>query len=227
MTEPEIVAIVLAGGASSRFGADKLAAALDGRPLLHHALEAVAGVTERIVVVIAPVAPAPSVPEALASRVVIARDATAYGGPLAGLAAGLAALDAGPAVQDAPAGDEAPHTTGAAAGPGAVVLVVGGDMPSLVPAVLRLLVETLAADPSLAAMTLAASAPAPLPMALRPGAARAAIDAILGSTAGRRSLRALLDAVPAASVAPETWRPLDPAGATLRDVDTPDDLVRD
>jgi molybdopterin-guanine dinucleotide biosynthesis protein A len=212
---PDVVAIVLAGGASSRFGSDKLAAPLDGRPLLHHALEAVAAVAGRIVVVIAPEAPAPSVPEALAARVVVARDAAAHGGPLAGLATGLAA--------DATAGGDGARRTAGAEGPARLALVVGGDMPTLVPAVLRLLVDRLAADPSRAAMTLATSRPAPLPMAVRPAAARAAIEAILAS-GGRRSLLALLEAVPSAAAPGDDWRRLDPTAATLRDIDTPADL---
>lgn len=212
MTSPDIVAIVLAGGASSRFGSDKLAASLDGRPLVHHALEAVGAVAGSIVIVIAPEAPIPSAPDGLASRVVIARDVAAHGGPLAGLAAGLAAtLEAG-------------TTAWRTAGWDGVVLVVGGDMPSLVPAVLRLLATTLAADPSLVVMTLAASGPAPLPMAVRADAARTAIDAILAS-GGRRSLLALVDAVPSATLAADDWRVLDPPGATLRDVDAPADLA--
>lgn len=222
-SSPDVVAIVLAGGAASRFGSDKLATDLDGRPLLHHALEAVAAVADRIVVVIAPEAPFPSVPEGLARRVVFARDAAAHGGPLAGLAAGLAAIDT-------PVREEAPHISGPEAGSagsvgpvGPVALVVGGDMPSLVPAVLRLLADTLASGPSLAAMTLAAPGPAPLPMAVRPDAARTAIDAILAS-GGRRSLLSLLDAVPSATLLGDRWRPLDPSGATLRDIDTLADL---
>ncbi|HEY5434908.1 MAG TPA: NTP transferase domain-containing protein [Candidatus Limnocylindrales bacterium] len=214
---PDVVAIVLAGGAASRFGSDKLATDLDGRPLLHHALEAVAAVADRIVVVIAPEAPLPSVPEGFARRVVFARDAAAHGGPLAGLGAGLAAIDT-------PVREDASHISGPEAGGfGPVALVLGGDMPSLVPAVLRLLAETLASDPSLAAMTLAAPGPAPLPMAVSPDAVRTAIDAILAS-GGRRSLLALLDAVPSATLPGDRWRPLDPSAATLRDIDTPADL---
>jgi molybdopterin-guanine dinucleotide biosynthesis protein A len=205
MTAPDIVAIVLAGGASSRFGSDKLTAELEGRPLLHHAVEAVAAVAGSIVVVIAPEAPAPPIPAALASSVVVARDATAHGGPLAGLAAGLAAIDT-------PVRDEAPR----------IALVVGGDMPRLVPAVLRLLTERLAAEDDLAAMTLAASRLAPLPLALRSVPARAAVAACLAD--GGRSLRALLRSVPS-SIVPETdWRVLDPEGRSLFDVDTPADL---
>lgn len=242
MTSPKIVAVVLAGGASSRFGSDKLAASLDGRPLLHHALEAVGAVVDRIVVVIAPEAPVPSIPDGLASRVVVARDTAAHAGPLAGMGVGLATLLA---TADTPVRDEAPHITGVGATDGVtagmtagatagrddgwddgwdgVVLVVGGDMPTLVPAVLRLLATTLAEDPSLAVMTLAASDPAPLPMAVRPNAARAAIDAILAS-GGRRSLLALLEVLPSATLPADAWRPLDPTAATLRDVDTPGDL---
>lgn len=224
MTSPDVVAVVLAGGASSRFGSDKLAARYDGRPLLHHALGAVGAVADRIVVVIAPEAPLPPVPEVLAGRVVFARDAAALGGPLAGMAAGLAAIVEGIAALDAPVPDAAPRSSGATEGRNEIVLVVGGDMPALVPAVLRLLAEALAADRSLAAMTLAASAPTPLPMAVRAGAALTAIDAILVS-GGRRSLLALVDAVPSATLPADAWRALDPAGVTLRDVDAPSDLA--
>lgn len=217
MSTPGVDAIVLAGGASSRFGSDKLAASLDGRPLLHHALEAVGVVADRIIVVIGPETPSPSVPQELAARVVFARDAAAHGGPLAGLAAGLAAAVT-------PAGDEAPRIIGTRSGRDTrIALVVGGDMPALVPAVLRLLVERLAAEPALAAMTLAAARPAPLPAAVRPDVVRAAVDAILDS-GGRRSLLAPLGIVPSATLAAEEWRALDPEGDTLRDIDTPADL---
>lgn len=201
MTRPDTVAIVLAGGASSRFGGDKLAAELDGAPLLHHALRAVATVADEIVLVLAPGADVPAPPGELGSRVRVARDAEAYGGPLAGLAAGLGL------VPDAP-----PR----------IVLVVAGDMPRLVPAVLRALADHLAAEPGVAAMTLAASEMAPLPLALRPQLVRRALAANLA--AGRRSLRSLLASVRLASVAAATWRALDPAGETLRDVDTTADL---
>jgi molybdopterin-guanine dinucleotide biosynthesis protein A len=198
-----VVGIVLAGGASRRFGSDKLAAELDGRPLLHHALAAVAEVAGSVVVVIGPGAPVPPLPPALAARIAIARDASLHGGPLAGLGAGLSARG----VADA-----------------GVAIVVGGDMPALVPGVLRLLVGRLAADPALVAVTLAAPHVAPLPMAVRPGPARDAIDTTLASPAGARSLRTLLDLVPSIRIAEADWRPLDADGVTLRDVDEPDDL---
>jgi len=202
MSRADVVAIVLAGGASSRFGSDKMAARLDGRPLLHHALEAVAEVARRIIVVMAPGAAEPIVPSAVAGQVQIARDSVAHAGPLAGLAAGLAAVR-----------DEPPR----------IVLVVGGDMPALVPGVLRLLLDSLTANSNLAAMTLAASPPPPLPMAARPTGISDAIAACL--VGDRRSLRALLDAVPSAPVPEASWRALDPGARTLADVDRPDDLL--
>lgn len=216
MIAADVVAIVLAGGASSRFGSDKLAVELDGRPLLHHALGSVSAVAGSIVIVVAPDAPAPPVPAALAGRVRIARDRHPRQGPLAGVAAGLAAVAAGPGVAAGGAtsmADESPR----------IALVVGGDMPSLVPGVLRLLAERLAADPDLAAMSLAASPPAPLPMAVRPQLVSDAVDRCLDQ--GRRSLRALLDVVPSAVVPESVWRAADREGATLHDVDRPEDLA--
>src|SRR6478736_1513164 len=61
-----VVAIVLAGGASTRFGTDKLASELDGRPLLHHALERAAEAADRIVLVLAPDAGVPALRPSMA-----------------------------------------------------------------------------------------------------------------------------------------------------------------
>lgn len=211
MSRAMVAGIVLAGGASSRFGSDKLAAELDGRPLLHHALEALATLADPVILVLAPDAPVPPLPDGAEDRIIVARDATAFGGPLAGLSAGLQVVE----------GLESHN-----GGPG-LVLVAGGDMPSLSPLVLRILAAALSSDASLVAMTLGASGPkpAPLPMAIRPEPADQAITAILAS-GGRRSLLALLDAVPSGTVPESAWRSLDPDGATLRDVDTRDDLPR-
>ena len=204
-----MVAIVLAGGESRRFGTDKLAVDLLGRPLLHHALEAVAAVAVRIVVVVAPGAPLPSCPAELVARVSFARDAETFGGPLAGLAAGLGGLD---------------PDAGASAAEPVIVLVVGGDMPWIVPAVLLLLVDALVADTTLGAATLEADPPTALPMAVRPWLAGPAAADLLGEN--RRALRGLLGRVPSIVMPSATWRPLDHDGRTLRDVDAPDDLPR-
>ena len=190
-------AIVLAGGASRRFGEDKLAAELDGRPVLAHALDAVRGLADPVVVVLAPDAPVP----VAARGCTVARDPAAFGGPLAGIVAGLVALPA-------PWPD--------------IAVVVGGDMPSLVPDVLALLVTVLAADPSLGAVTLAAEPAAILPMGVRPGLVLPAGAALIA--ADRRRLRDLLTVVPSVVVPEAIWRAIDPDGATLRDVDVPGDL---
>lgn len=189
-------AIVLAGGASSRFGSDKLVATLDGRPLLHHALTCAAEVADHVIVVIGPDDTAPD----LVGPAIIARDPKAHDGPLAGLATGLRNVE--------PATD--------------VVLVLAGDMPAVRPAVLAVLRDAVAGGA--AAARLEADRIQPLPMALRADRAAAEADPLLET--GERSLRALFDALPTAVVPATDWRALDPDGATLRDVDTRSDLDR-
>ncbi|MGH2499776.1 MAG: NTP transferase domain-containing protein, partial [Candidatus Limnocylindria bacterium] len=54
--------ILLAGGRSSRFGADKLAADVGGVPLLHRAIAPLAEVCAEVVIVLAPDAPVPPLP---------------------------------------------------------------------------------------------------------------------------------------------------------------------
>ncbi len=202
-------AIILAGGASSRFGGDKLAARLDGIPVLEHALRAVAQVADPVVVVVSPDAPSPSVPADLGVVVVPARDLVAHQGPLAGLVNGLNALRSW---AESAGGGTAPD----------VVVLVAGDMPTLAPSVLELLAATLDADPSLVAVSLATEPSSPLPAAIRPSITAPAAALLLSED--RRSLRGLLEAVPSAVVPSAVWRAIDPDGRTLRDIDTPEDL---
>jgi molybdopterin-guanine dinucleotide biosynthesis protein A len=195
--------IVLAGGASRRFGSDKLAAPLaDGRSVLAHAVDALALVADPIVVVLAP-----GVAETdLGRPAIVARDREAFGGPLAGLAAGLDALAAG---TDAPGGELA----------ASVALVVGGDMPWLVPQVLSLLADGVERFDDIRALVLDHVPTAVLPMAVRVADARAAAHDLLAFD--HRRLRALLEALGAGAVPLEVWLPLDPDARTLRDIDTP------
>lgn len=198
---PGTTAIVLAGGRSARFGSDKLAADLGGRSLLTATIEAVAPVVEGIVVA------GPALPADLRGGIgelpiALVHDRESYGGPLAALANVLGF--------GAPDDDE-------------ILLVVGGDMPSLVPAVLELMVDHLRSQPGIDAVVLdRPPRRQTLPLAARRAAAsRAAADAL---AAGDRSLVRLLDRLRVESLAPAEWTALDPLEATLQDVDRPDDL---
>ena len=195
MSDPgeRVGAIVLAGGRSSRFGRDKLAEPVGGRPMLDRAIDAVRAVATDIVVV-STLDGTPTIP----TDVTLAHDARAFEGPLAGLAAGLAALD--DSVRRA--------------------VVVGGDMPSLVPPVLeRMLGRLEYAD---AVVLEADDRPRPLPMAIRSVVLGPVIGRLLAG--GERRLRALLTEVRTETLDQETWRQDDPEGASLRDVDVPEDL---
>ena len=187
---------MLAGGRSSRFGRDKLAEPLDGRPLLDRAIEAVLAVAIDIVVVSRPDT-TPTVPPGIR----VAHDPRPFEGPLAGLAAGLAALDPGTRA----------------------VIVVAGDMPRLVPAVLDALATALAANAAAGAAVLGhGDDRPPLPMAVERIAATEAASRLLD--AGERSLRALIRDLGAVVVAEADWRHLDPTAGSLLDVDAPGDL---
>ena len=195
-----VSAIVLAGGRASRFGSDKLVEEVNGESLLDLAISGVRQVADEVIVVGRAVAD----PE-----VRHVPDTEPFGGPLAGLAAGLE------------------HARGKLA------MVVGGDMPRLVPAVMTLMLARLGADPSIQAVTLARPSrdePAEpprrqvLPLAL---AVQEARDAARGALAAAdRSLVSLVDRLAAAEVPVSEWLRLDPEADTLLDVDTTADLER-
>ena len=208
-TSEPTTGIVLAGGRSRRFGSDKLAAAFEGEPLLWHPIRALARAgCESIVVVIGPLAAEPVLPHELTPIVRFARDPEPFGGPLVGLRAGLAAA------------------------PGAVAIVAGGDQPRLRPALLRALVAirtdpvepglpggrspaaTILVDPSGVAR--------PLPCVLDRDRARSAASRLLAG--GETRLQALLARLEAREVPENVWRPIDPAGSWMFDVDLPTDL---
>ena len=196
MTTRAASAIVLAGGRSSRFGRDKLAELVDGRPLVAHAVEAVRAVAGDVVLVLGPDAPASDELGVRAVRAV--RDPRPFEGPLAGLATGLEAVRE------------------------PVTLVVGGDMPGLVPEVLAALLAALD-DEAVEAVVLGLDhVPRPLPLAVRVGAATVAAGELLAR--GERSLRELLRVLRTSELPEADWRRLDPSAASLRDVDRPEDL---
>ncbi|MFJ4230703.1 molybdenum cofactor guanylyltransferase [Cellulosimicrobium cellulans] len=106
-------AVVLAGGRAERLGTPKPGVVVGGRPLLEHALAATAGAGRTVVVG----------PDELAdpARYTLTREDPPFGGPVAGIAAGLSAL---------PASDD---------GGAAWVLVLACDVPRAAEAVPALL----------------------------------------------------------------------------------------
>lgn len=193
MTQRRVSAIVLAGGRSSRFGRDKLSEPLGGRSLLDHAIAAVRAVATEVLVITAPLG-APAVDE----DVRVVRDTSPFGGPLLGLAAGLAVARE------------------------AIVLVTAGDMPELEPGVIELLLAALD-DPHIEVGVLAeGDRPRPLPMVVRRDAARAATERLI--EAGERRLGTVTEELARTVIAEPVWRAVDPEGRSLRDIDTPADL---
>ncbi len=194
MMVPGVSAIVLAGGRSRRFGRDKLTEPFGGRTLLEHAIAAVGPLAGETIAVAAPDEPR-NVPDGI----ILVRDPSSFEGPLVGLVTGLRR-----ATQP-------------------VALVVGGDMPTMVPSVLGALIDRLD-DPAVEAVVLESRGERqPLPAALRTVLARSAAEQLVA--AGERRLGALIETLATAVIEESTWRMLDPDGRTLRDIDTPADLA--
>jgi molybdopterin-guanine dinucleotide biosynthesis protein A len=196
MSTRRVSAVILAGGRSSRFGRDKLAEPLDGRPMLDHVIEAVRLLATEILVVAAPDSN-PRLPQGAT----LVHDPVAFEGPLAGVLVGLGAARE------------------------SIVLVVGGDMPALVGAVIESMLQALDAleKPETEAVVLEHDGRGrPLPLVLRREPALAAAQGLF--TAGERRLRALPGALATATIPEPAWRTLDRGGHTLRDIDTEEDL---
>lgn len=187
---------MLAGGRSTRFGADKLVAVYRGIPLLHHAVQRVGEVCGEVVVVIAPGTPEPAMPVGAGVRFV--RDAKEGDGPLAGLLSGL----------------EETSTE--------LAVVVGGDMPDLSAPVLVEMLRVAGESPADAVALQDGDRFRPLPCLVRVVPARDAAHALLHD--GERSLRSLLQALRTAVIDEPTWTALDPGRGTLHDVDEPGDI---
>jgi len=190
--------ILLAGGASRRFGRQKLLERIDGAPLFHSPLRALMATCDEVVVVLAPGAADPPLPRG-ASNVRLLRDVVAYGGPLAGTYVGLV------------------HVRGAFA------LLAAGDMPGLRPELIALLARQAAAPGRNAVVLGDADGPRPLPAALRVKAALPLADELLRGQ--ERRLRALVAGLEAQVLPERVWAEVDPSGDWRRDVDLPADLA--
>jgi molybdopterin-guanine dinucleotide biosynthesis protein A len=167
-----------------------------GAPLLHHAVLRLSDVCLEVVVVVGPQGPEPDLPTHPGLRV--AHDPIEGGGPLAGLAAGLADVET------------------------ELALVAAGDMPDMSSSVLLEMLGQVRVSGADAVALEHVGTLRPLPVALRVERAREASRALLDR--GERSLRALLTALRVARLGEDTWHPLDPYASTLRDVDLPEDL---
>lgn len=189
-------AIVLAGGRSSRMGTEKAALVLDGRTLLQRAVDAVAPVVDEVVLVGAPGRPLPPVEVAIPLRRV--DDPIEGEGPLAGIEAGLAAI-------------ETP-----------VTLVVGCDMPWLQTALLELLLVHAEAGARLV-VPMSGGRPEGLCSAWR----RDALPVVRAHLeAGDRRVMAVAADLDATRLAPDEYAAADPDGRSFRNLNTPDDLAR-
>ena len=187
--------ILLAGGASRRFGRDKLVEKVAGAPLFTHPLRALLATCEEVVIVLAPEGPEPRIEDP--TRVRFVRDDVAFAGPLAGCRAGLEAVRS------------------------EIAIVAAGDMPHLGTPLIEL-IGARAAKGSAAVVLADGETARPLPLALDVSAALPAARGLLAS--GERRLRALVAALAAEVVPLEVWSAVDPTGEWRRDVDVPEDL---
>jgi molybdopterin-guanine dinucleotide biosynthesis protein A len=189
-----VTGIVLAGGRSSRMGQDKAALVLDGRTLLQRACDALTEVADEIVVVGSPGRALPEIVTPVPVRRV--DDEIEGEGPLFGIAAGLEAARS------------------------EVAMVVGCDMPYLVPALLRLLAAR-ALEGARLVVPLHEGRPESLCSAWRTDALaviRAHIEA------GDRAVMSVSEDLEAVRLAPEEYREADPDARSFINVNTPAEL---
>jgi molybdopterin-guanine dinucleotide biosynthesis protein A len=209
--DDDIFGIVLAGGRSSRLtGLDlgdggKAALVVGGEPCLGRVCGAVAAVVPRVIVVAAVGQPLPL----LDSHVEIIRDTTPHAGPLAGIRDGLA--------------HGMSHVP-----PPRWAFVASCDVPLLVPAVVRLLVDRARASAARFVVPLVNGHPQVLAAVLACDLA----PSIAALAAAGRGPRAVLDDLVARQpdavrfVTPEEIMVIDPELDSFLDIDTPADLAR-
>jgi molybdenum cofactor guanylyltransferase len=191
----ECSVLVLAGGRSRRFGRDKLQLDWRGLALRDHVVRRVMDLSDDVIVLAAhDHEPA----NALAPGVRELRDADSWPGPLVAVAAGLAGARR------------------------EIALIVAADMPLVPMRILDLLLSAVAPpDRSVAGLEVDGRIE-PLPLAVRCSLVRGPLEEAIA--AGARRMGALRDAPGAHGIPEPDWRMVDPAGDSLRDIDTQEDL---
>ena len=203
-SESKCSACILAGGRATRLGGRaKPLVPVRGTPILDRQLDVLAPRVAEVLVAIAPGAAPLPVPDRWADRVRFVHDEASGVGPLAGIAAGLAAC-------------RTPW-----------LLVVAGDLPHLHPGVIDLLIRTALDEVSVrdtdAVIVRRGVYPEPLcGVHSTPQLDRA--RTLLRE--GRYKAAALLEGARVHWIEEAALRAIDPELRTLDDVDTPEDLVR-
>ncbi len=195
MTIPiqSVGAIVLCGGQSVRMGTDKATLRIGSESMLERMVRIVSEVLDPVVVAAQPGQEIPQLPDG----VLLARDAVEHAGPLAGIAAGLDALD----------------------GRCDAVFVVACDHPLIKPAFIRRLIDQLGtAD---AAVPEKGGRRYPLTAVYRPGV-RSVIEGLLAS--GDRRAGMLAKACDARIIPAARFADVDPDLDSLRNVNDPDEF---
>jgi molybdopterin-guanine dinucleotide biosynthesis protein A len=92
----DLAAVVLAGGRSRRFGANKLLRHIDGRPVVGRVMDALRGVTDRLYVSVTDEAPLEQIREAAGCDVKVIQDLPGVGcvGPALGISSSLISVKA-------------------------------------------------------------------------------------------------------------------------------------
>ena len=191
--------ILLAGGASRRFGRPKLVEPLDGVPLFHWPLRALLGSCGEVLIVLAPDAAEPPLPDG-SDRVRFARDRVAYEGPLAGTLVGLEYVR------------------------GEYAVIVAADMPGVSPELLSLMADRAAAATRKAVLLSDADGRRPLPAIVMVAPALVLARTLLES--GERRLRALVEGLDPEGLPEMLWIGVDAQGAWRDDVNAPGDLPK-
>jgi molybdopterin-guanine dinucleotide biosynthesis protein A len=195
--EPKASAVgglVLCGGRSSRMGRPKAWLPVGGETMLQRVVRILSGTVSPVVVVAAPGQDIPELP----ADVRIVRDVVEGCGPLAGLAAGLAAL-----------GDEVE-----------AVYLSACDVPLLTPAFVRRVVDSLSDFP--AAVPEIDGFPHPLAAVYRTSVLALVRDRL---SRGEFALHPLFDAVPTRRIRAGEFADVDPELQSLRNVNTPEEYA--